>query len=136
MNTVQPDVILQKLEEFCDKYPTFTKAAKALNITSAQLSLTRNSRTNVIPERVLKKLGYASKLVYVPLDGKKATPPKKAGGTPKKAKSTPKAKPVRKSDIASKKVKIAEKPAQAALLPVNPTRMSDPSAANIISVRG
>lgn len=130
MNTVQPDVILQKLEEFCDKYPTFTKAAKALNITSAQLSLTRNSRTNVIPERVLKKLGYASKLVYVPLDGKKAAAaaPKKPGGTPK-AKSATKPKPVRKADTANKKVKITEKPANAGVL-------LHPSVANVISVRG
>lgn len=128
MNTVQPDVILQKLEEFCDKYPTFTQAAKALNITSAQLSLTRNRLTNVIPERVLKKLGYASKLVYVPLGGKKPAAPKKAGGTPK-AKSAAKPKPVRKADTANKKVKITEKPANAGVL-------LHPSVANVISVRG
>lgn len=71
--------IIAELKKFCEN-PKFKvlgkysqkRAAKALGVTAAQLSQTINGRNNVIPARILKKLGYQSMLVYVPT-GKTAT---------------------------------------------------------------
>lgn len=66
------------LREFCDKYKTKDgksgqgKAAKALGVTAAQLSLTLNGKNNVIPARILKKLGYRAVTVYEQAGSKKA----------------------------------------------------------------
>ena len=64
--------ILKELKAFCGKYDTYALAAKALKVTAAQLSQTLGNKNNVIPERILKKLGYKSEIAYVKVGGKKA----------------------------------------------------------------
>jgi ribosomal protein S24E len=83
MTIVTADVIVKQLHDFCLKYPTRGKAAKALKVTPAQLSQTLNKKNNVIPERILKRLGYKSELVYSTVAPKKPN------------KRTPKKSPVR-----------------------------------------
>jgi hypothetical protein len=82
----QRDQIIKQLAEFCAKYPTRNKAAKALKVTPAQLSQTLNKKNNVIPERILKRLGYRSELVYSSIAPKK---PNKRAAAKKVAKKTP-----------------------------------------------
>lgn len=70
--------ILDKLRTFCSDFKKANpkadqkKIAKALGVTPSQLSLTINGKTNVIPARILKKLGYQAVVAYVPA-GRTAT---------------------------------------------------------------
>lgn len=69
--------ILQDLEKFCRGHKTFSLAAKALKVTSSQLSTVRSGKSNVIPARILKKLGYKTAMVYYPVGGNAVSSPKK-----------------------------------------------------------
>jgi hypothetical protein len=70
--SLSTDEVLKKIETFCDKFTTFKEAALALKVTPSQLSLTMSGKTNVIPEKILRKLGLQSIVAYVPI-GKTAT---------------------------------------------------------------
>ena len=100
MQTIERSVIAKALEAFCDKYPTYSRAATALGVTLAQLSTARNDPNSVIPARALSKLGYGYTPAYVrkadmpTKRAKKPAPPKKA--KPKKATTKPKPKPATK----------------------------------------
>lgn len=72
MDTFSKTDILKDLRAFCKEFPTAAQAAAAIKITPAQLSQTLNGKKNVIPERILKKLGYRIANVYVSTAGKKA----------------------------------------------------------------
>lgn len=65
--------IIKELVTFCDKFKTRKLAAKSLKVTQSALSLTINSKNNVIPERILKRLGYRMELSYVRIAAKAAT---------------------------------------------------------------
>jgi hypothetical protein len=134
--------IISELRKFCQGHKdangrySQAKAAKALGVTAAQLSLTLNDRVNVIPARILKKLGYESKVVYVP-KGRTAVKKIKVARdsatgrivSKVKAKKNPKTttvetvkravkptaeKTVTRKDIVNEKVTIQEKPKTAA----------------------
>lgn len=107
MQTIERSKIAKELEAFCDKYDTYSAAAKALGITLAQLSTARNDESTVIPAKALAKLGYGYALVYV---RKADMPAKRAKKTTAKPKSKPAAKPKAKKP-APKPVKAKSKPA-------------------------
>lgn len=65
MKAVPRHRIVEELEHFCAKFPTYTQAAAKLGVTLAQLSSARNDESIAIPARILDKLGYASTSVYV-----------------------------------------------------------------------
>jgi hypothetical protein len=66
--------VLAALRKFCEGFDTYALAAKALKVTESQLSQTRNGKKAVIPARILKKLGFAEKIVYVNTSKKVAMP--------------------------------------------------------------
>lgn len=68
---IERKTIIKELKDFVKKYDTNKLAAAALKVTQSQLSTTINGSVNVIPEKILKRLGYKSELVYVPLKAKK-----------------------------------------------------------------
>lgn len=68
---IEEKIIIKELREFVKKFDTNKQAAAALRVTQAQLSTTLRGTVNVIPEKILKKLGYKSALVYLPLKPKK-----------------------------------------------------------------
>lgn len=72
MDTFSKTDILKDLRAFCKGYHTSAQAAAAIKITAAQLSQTLNGKKKVIPERILKKLGYKIESVYVSTAGKQA----------------------------------------------------------------
>lgn len=83
---IDEKTIIKELREFVKKFSTNKQAAAALKVTQAQLSTTLRGSVNVIPEKILKKLGYKSQLAYVPLKpAKKVTPVLKAKNVPAKA---------------------------------------------------
>lgn len=57
--------ILEELRMFVRKHETQGAAAKALKVTPSVLSLTLSNQVNVIPEKILRKLGYVQQIVYV-----------------------------------------------------------------------
>ena len=67
---IQARTIISELKKFVAEYTNAAAAAKALGVTPAQLSTTLNKKVNVIPAKILKKLGYEARLVYLPV-GKK-----------------------------------------------------------------
>lgn len=132
MQTIDRSKIAKELNAFCDKFDTYSAAAKKLGITLAQLSTARNDESTVIPAKALDKLGYGYTLVYVrkadmPAKTKKAKKP--SGGSTKKpaakkpaakkpVKAKTKAKPAAKRAPAKPKAKkpakkAADKPAAA-----------------------
>lgn len=126
MQTIDRSKIAKELEAFCDKYDTYSAAAKALGITLAQLSTARNDESTVIPAKALAKLGYGYTLVYVrkaDMPAKKSRPKKPATKSTKKPASKPRAKkpakPAAKRAPAKTKAKkparkkAADKPAAA-----------------------
>lgn len=72
MDTFSKSDILKDLRAFCKGFATSAQAASAIKITAAQLSQTLNGKKKVIPERILKKLGYKIESVYVSTAGKQA----------------------------------------------------------------
>lgn len=89
---IEEKAIIKELREFVKKFTTNKQAAAALKVTQAQLSTTLNGSVNVIPEKILKKLGYKSALVYLPLKAPKtpAEPaPKKAAAKKAATKAVP-----------------------------------------------
>lgn len=127
MQTIDRSKIAKELNAFCDKFDTYSAAAKKLGITLAQLSTARNDEGSVIPAKALDKLGYGYTLVYVrkadmPAKTKKAKKP--SGGSTKKpaakkpVKTKAKTKPAAKRAPAKPKAKkpakkAADKPAAA-----------------------
>ncbi len=65
MKAVPRHRIVEELDYFCSKFPTYTQAAAKLGVTLAQLSSARNDESSAIPAKILDKLGYASARVYV-----------------------------------------------------------------------
>lgn len=65
IETTSAGDIITSLRKFCKTFETNNLAAKALKVTPAQLSTTLAGKANVIPEKILKKLGHKSALVYV-----------------------------------------------------------------------
>lgn len=86
MNPVPAEQIVEELRELVKKHPSDKAATKAIKCTPSQLSCTLNGRNNVIPDRILKALGYTAQLAYF-----------KIGDAPKaKAKKAKKAAAVKK----------------------------------------
>ena len=75
---IESRTIIKELKTFVGGFDTSKEAAAALKVTPAQLSSTLNGKVNVIPEKILKKLGYKSALVYLPLKSAKNVPVKAA----------------------------------------------------------
>lgn len=135
MQTIERNKIAKELEAFCDKYDTYSAAAKALGITLAQLSTARNDESTVIPAKALAKLGYGYALVYVrkaDMPVKTKRPAKKAAKKPaaKKPAPKPKAKPktVAKPKAKAPAKKAAKKPAKKAADKPAPAPVSTPAA--------
>ena len=105
--------IAAELKEFCGRHDSQKDAAKALRVTDSQLSMALSGKSNVIPGKILKKLGYVAALAYFKIGeepkakSKKPTPAPKT--TAKKA-AAKKAKPVaKKAKPAAKKAATKRK---------------------------
>ena len=72
MDTFSKTEIIKDLRVFCKGYKTAAEAAAAIKISAAQLSQTLTGKKRMIPERILKKLGYKLESFYVSTTGKKA----------------------------------------------------------------
>lgn len=72
MDTFSKNEIIKDLRAFCKGYKTAAEAAAAIKISAAQLSQTLTGKKKMIPERILKKLGYKLESFYVSTTGKKA----------------------------------------------------------------
>jgi hypothetical protein len=113
MQTIDRSKIAKELNAFCDKFDTYSAAARKLGITLAQLSTARNDESTVIPAKALDKLGYGYTLVYV----RKADMPAKVKTRKpvvrKPVKTKSKAETAAKRAPAKPAEKAAEKPAAA-----------------------
>jgi outer membrane biosynthesis protein TonB len=132
MKTIERSKIAKELEAFCDKYDTYSAAAKALGITLAQLSTARNDESTVIPAKALAKLGYGYALVYVrKADMPAKRPSKKAAKKPaaKKPAPKPKSKPktAAKPKAKAPAKKAAKKPAKKKADKPAPVAVSTPA---------
>lgn len=86
--------IIEELRKTVAKFDTQAKAAKAFRVTPSVLSLTLSGQVNVIPEKILTKLGYVAQIAYF-----KKRDAKRASSAPpaaKKVEKAPKAKVTKK----------------------------------------
>lgn len=85
MIIVTREIIIAKLDAYCEKRASYGAAAKALGITPAQLSTARNNPKRPLPARLLSRLGYVRTHVYAEKPSKKKANKK---ATPETAQKT------------------------------------------------
>lgn len=110
---VPPSRIIEELRSFVKKHKTQALAAKALKVTPSVLSLTLSKQTNVIPEKILRKLGYRSETAYFKTGKVKAAAEEPAQEEPKAVEPKTKAALVRTVKTAEPKATAAREPRQA-----------------------
>jgi hypothetical protein len=107
--------IIEELRKAVAKFDTQAQAAKSFRVTPSVLSLTLSGQVNVIPEKILTKLGYVAQIAYF-----KKRDAKRASSAPpaaKKVEKKPRAAFVKATQKAAPKKTVRQKRAPEATPP-------------------